>query len=103
MKYQFCIGYNHKDTLLPVIGREQGRAFVRDLAARHFGGSTVIDSDGSYIMQNGKGLVCENGCVCWVYGDFTIEEVKAFCEEVKETLHQESVAVDIMPINTMFY
>lgn len=102
-KVQFAIGLNDKDTLKPVCGEQEGLVFVRDLAAQYFGGCTAIPGKGAYIMQDSKTQVCENSILCFVYGDITDESVIGFCNKVKSSLNQQSVAVEKTIVDSKFY
>ena len=100
-KYQFSIGFNHKETLQPVCGPIEGCAMIRDIAARVFGYATVYPAKGAYTMNNGD-LVKEQSCICIVYGDYDPETVQKFADAVKNTLCQESVVLEKTMSNSEF-
>lgn len=100
-KYQFSIGFNHKDTLKPVCRDLEGCKLIRNIAADYFGGCTVYPAAGAYVMNSGIQVV-EESCVCIVYGQYSDDTIKQFATALKDLLYQESIAMEKTVCNTEF-
>lgn len=98
-KKTFYVWLNDKDTKQQKINTVEAYKIIENLVLANFKyWGTIYESTGIYKHDNGE-VVIEASLVIIVYTD---ENHKQFIEDVKKTLNQESVLVDITTSSVTF-
>ncbi|SEL18841.1 hypothetical protein [Haloferax larsenii] len=83
-------------------GAEETVEEVITTLSRRFGGATRLPAKGAYVMEDGE-LVLERVAVVDCFGvDGGTEELSHIAHHIKESLDEESVAFEVMDVNTAF-
>lgn len=98
MKKTFFIGLSDKDTKQQKFTEVEAFKITMELVGKHFGWGTIYAWKGFYKHDDGS-VVIENTLVVMTTTDL---DHKAFVEEVKTILNQESVLVEIENPQTSF-
>jgi len=95
----FYIGCNDKDTKLQGLSEHRIFTIITSVVNRYFVyGATIQKATGTYRHDNGE-FVTENTFVVIVYSD---ANHKQFVTELKKSLNQESILVDIQKVQLSF-
>ena len=96
--YRLYMGLNDKDTKKQEISTEEAYNVFNGLVLRMFDGATVWSAKGVYTHDDGT-QVSENTLCCeLVFADYI--KVKKFVQQLKQIFNQESIAVQIVEVNS---
>lgn len=99
-KYTFYIGCNDKDSKTQIVSHEKARHIVESIFIDVMDGCTIYDGQGIYKHENGQ-KVNENTFIVECF-DCAEKDVYFVAEYLKKALNQESIAVNVTEINSMF-
>lgn len=100
-KFVMCIGLLDKDTKVQEINTLDAFKVASNIFAQATGGATITEGRGVYTHQDGT-IIIETTLVCTIYGA-EMGEVKRAADALKIALNQESVAIEEMESNSIFY
>ena len=100
-KFVMCIGLLDKDTKVQEVNTLDAFKVASNIFAQTTGGATITEGRGVYTHNDGT-IVIEPTLVCTIYGA-DITSVKSAADALKIALNQESVAIEEMESNSMFY
>lgn len=98
MKKTFYIGLSDKDTKQQKFTEVEAFKVVMELVWKHFGWGTIYSWKGFYTHEDGS-VVVENTLVCTTSTEL---DHRAFVEQVKTILNQESVLVEVEQVSQSF-
>lgn len=93
------IGLNDKDLKCQVIPTKTAMAMVTGRVT-DIGGGTILQGVGVYTHDNGE-VVRENTIQVTLY-DIDFNTIRGLVGVLKEELNQESIAVEVQAVNSMF-
>lgn len=99
-KYTMCIGLNDQDTKRQEIQTVDAYKIVMNIFASTTGGATVYEGQGCYTHDDGT-IVIEKSLIAFIFTDDDAA-IRQAAEMVKAALNQESVAVEVAEVNSMF-
>lgn len=98
-KTVLSIGLNDKDTKTQVITTKSAMSLVTGKVV-DIGGGTITQGIGIYTHDNGE-VVRENTIQVVMY-DIDFNTIKGLVGVLKDELNQESIAVEVQDVNSMF-
>lgn len=101
-KYELYIGLNDKDTKTQLIDNMTAQKIIANKVAQTFDGGTVSMAEGIYKHDDGT-VVFENTIKVEILlfdGNIKESDVRTLVRWIKETLNQESVAVQKSVVNS---
>lgn len=102
-KYSFYIGLNDKDSKVQIIETLTASNIVnRVFIENGVDGATITSGKGIYKHENGE-IVIEETIIVQVYEFDSIINVRQICNELKNLLNQESIAVEKRETNSELY
>lgn len=102
-KYSFYIGLNDKDSKVQIIETLTASNIVnRVFIENGVDGATITSGKGIYKHENGE-IVIEETLIVQVYEFDSIINVRQICNELKNLLNQESIAVEKRETNSELY
>ena len=100
-KITISVGLNDKVSKVQEIATDAAKGIIiNNIFAVGLEGATITMGTGIYTHENGQ-TVTEKTIICTFYGA-EFEKIKALCEILKKDLNQESIAVEITEINSIF-
>lgn len=103
IKHTFFIGLNDKDAKVQTINTiDAGRIVERVFIARGVDGATISGARGVYKHDDGT-VVAEETIMVQVFEFGAPVPVVAICDDLKNLLNQESIAVESTETNSALY
>lgn len=100
-KHVMCVGLLDKDTKHQEVNTIDAFKIASNIFAQTTGGATITEGRGVYTHNDGT-IVIEPTLVCTIYGA-DMKDVKLAADMLKTVLNQESVAIEEMESNSIFY
>ena len=100
-KHVMCVGLLDKDSKMQEVNTLDAFKVASNIFAQTTGGATITEGRGVYTHNDGT-VVIEPTLVCTIYGA-DLKAVKLAADMIKTVLNQESVAIEEMESNSMFY
>lgn len=96
--YRLYMGLNDKDTKRQEISTDEAYNIFNGLVLRMFDGATVWSAKGVYTHDDGT-QVSENTLCCeLVFADYI--KAKKFVQQLKQIFNQESIAVQVVEVDS---
>ena len=102
-KYSFYIGLNDKDSKVQIVETLTAANIInRVFIENNVDGATITSGKGIYKHDNGE-IVVEETLIVQVYEFNSVVNVQKICNELKNLLNQESIAVEKHETNSQLY
>ena len=101
VKTMMCVGLLDKDSKIQEINTIDAFKVMANIFTETTGGATITEGTGVYTHDDGT-IVIEPTLVCMIYGA-DLDKVKEAATMAKIALNQESVTIETMESNSMFF
>lgn len=102
VKHTFYIGLNDKDSKIQLVDTLTAARIVQRVFSKHKTDCTITNGNGVYTHSDGQ-ITTEQTIIVTVFEFGEPVNVKSICDDLKQLLNQESIAVETTETNSALY